>query len=85
MFQKNTIKRLIINILYKKNFMKKNYSKIIKNIEKTRSKNNKNWMDILRLAFDSSPVKASKILSSIYKEDKKISNLAKGLMRKVEK
>jgi|TARA_B110000967_G_C18856371_1_gene547452 hypothetical protein len=65
--------------------MKKNYSKIIKNIEKTRSKNNKNWMDILRLAFDSSPVKASKILSSIYKEDKKISNLAKGLMRKVEK
>jgi hypothetical protein len=84
-FQKNTIKRLIINILYKKNFMKKNYSKIIKNIEKTRSKNNKNWMDILRLAFDSSPVKASKILSSIYKEDKKISNLAKGLMRKVEK
>ena len=85
MFQKNTIKQLIINILYKKNFMKKNYSKIIKNIEKTRSKNNKNWMDILRLAFDSSPVKASKILSSIYKEDKKISNLAKGLMRKVEK
>ena len=65
--------------------MKKNYSKIIKNIEKTRSKNNKNWMDILRLAFDSSPVKASKILSSIYKEDKKISNLAKGLMRKAEK
>ena len=55
--------------------MKKNYSKIINNIEKTRGKNNKNWMDILRLAFNSSPSKASKILSSIYREDKKISSL----------
>ena len=66
--------------------MKKNVSTaIFKSIENVRKKNNKNWMDILRLAFDSSPVKASKILSSIYKEDKKISNLAKGLMRKAEK
>jgi hypothetical protein len=62
--------------------MKKNYSKIINNIEKTRGKNNKNWMDILRLAFDSSPSKASKILSSIYREDKKISGLAKKLLKK---
>jgi len=62
--------------------MKKKYSVIFKNIESTRSKNNKNWMDILRLAFESSPVKASKILSSIYREDKKISNLAKKLLNK---
>jgi hypothetical protein len=62
--------------------MKKKYSKIINNIEKTRGKNNKNWMDILRLAFDSSPSKASKILSSIYREDKKISDLAKKLLKK---
>ena len=62
--------------------MKKKYSKIINNIEKTRGKNNKNWMDILRLAFDSSPSKASKILSSIYREDKKISGLAKKLLKK---
>ncbi len=62
--------------------MKKKYSKIIKSIENTRGKNNKNWMDVLRLAFESSPVKASKILSSIYKEDKKISNLAKKLLKK---
>ncbi len=62
--------------------MKINYNKIISKIEKTRKKNNKNWMDILRLAFKSSPVEASKILSEIYKEDKNISVLAKKLFVK---
>lgn len=64
--------------------MKKKYSYIINNIEKTRKKNNKNWMDILRLAFETSPVKASAILSSIYREDKKISSLAKQLLKKTK-
>jgi hypothetical protein len=59
--------------------MEKNYLKIISEIEKVRKKNNKNWMDILRLAFKNNPKAASKILSSIYKEDKKISTLAKQL------
>ena len=61
---------------------KKNYKEIINKIESTRRKNNKNWMDILRLAFKSSPVEASKILSQIYKEDKNISVLAKKLLIK---
>ena len=61
---------------------KKNYKKIINKIESTRRKNNKNWMDILRLAFKYSPVEASKILSEIYKEDKNISVLAKKLFVK---
>ena len=61
---------------------KKNYKKIISKIENTRRKNNKNWMDILRLAFKSSPVEASKILSQIYKQDKNISVLAKKLIVK---
>ena len=56
---------------------KKNYKEIINKIENTRKKNNKNWMDILRLAFKNSPVEASKILSEIYKEDKNINILAK--------
>ena len=64
---------------------KKNYKKIINKIENTRSKNNKNWMDILRLAFKSSPVQASKILSEIYKEDKTINILAKELIAKKNK
>ena len=64
---------------------KKNYKKIIRKIENTRKKNNKNWMDILRLAFKSSPVQASKILSEIYKEDKNINILAKELTTKKNK
>ena len=39
-------------------------------------------MNILRLAFKSSPSEASTILSKIYKEDKKIANLAKSLIKK---
>ena len=61
---------------------KKNYKEIISKIEGTRRKNNKNWMDILRLAFKSSPAEASIILSQIYKEDKNIGILAKKLLIK---
>ena len=64
-----------ISKLQKKN----NYDKVIDKIQNVRKKNNKNWMDILRLAFKNNPKAASKILSSIYKEDKKISTLAKQL------
>lgn len=59
--------------------MKKNYNKIINQIEKARSKNNVNWMDILRLAFQLDAKKASKIMKKINFDDKKISNLLKKL------
>ena len=55
------------------------YNSIIDKIEQIRTKNNKNWMDIVRLAFKYSPKEASKILSEIYKEDKAISLLSKEL------
>ena len=55
--------------------MTKNYNKIINQIQKIRSKNNVNWMDILRLAFKLDPKKASKIMKKINYDDKKISNL----------
>ena len=51
------------------------YIKIINNIEKIRSKNNVNWMNILRLAIKLDPVSASKIMKKINYDDKKISNL----------
>ena len=35
--------------------MKQNYIKIINQIQKIRSKNNVNWMDILKLAFKLDP------------------------------
>ena len=56
-------------------------NKIINKIEKARSRNNKNWMNLLRLAFENNPEKTSKILAKIYKEDKSISNLAKDLIK----
>jgi len=51
------------------------YIKIINQIEKIRSKNNVNWMNILRLAFKLDSVSASKIMKKINYDDKKISNL----------
>ena len=58
--------------------MNKNYNKFLKVIDKIeiiRSKNNSNWMDILRLAFDYAPEKSAQIMYQINNKDKKISNL----------
>tara|TARA_B110000438_G_C15547360_1_gene535412 strand:+ start:48 stop:236 length:189 start_codon:yes stop_codon:yes gene_type:complete len=57
----------------------KNYLSIISKIEKLRSKNNVNWMNILRLAFKLDPKSASKIMQKINYDDKKISDLLKKL------
>ena len=62
-----------------KNFVK--YIKIINKIEQVRKKNNKNWMDILRVAFTHAPKETAKIMASIYKDDSKISKLAKKLTK----
>tara|TARA_S200000501_G_C20416179_1_gene565882 strand:- start:337 stop:519 length:183 start_codon:yes stop_codon:yes gene_type:complete len=57
----------------------KNKNNLIKSIEKIRSKNNKNWMDLLRLAFKYAPKQASNIIKKINIHDKKISLLLKKL------
>ena len=57
----------------------KKYLKIINKIEKTRSKNNVNWMDILRLSIKNSPDETMKIMKKIDSKDNKISNLFKKL------
>jgi|TARA_B110000881_G_C18110257_1_gene287070 hypothetical protein len=51
--------------------------KFIDEIQKIRSKNNKNWMDLLRLSLTLDFKKTSKILKDIVSDDKKISTLAK--------
>ena len=58
-----------------------NYLKIISKIEKIRSKNNMNWMNILKLAFELDPKRASKIMKKINYDDKKISNLLSKLAK----
>ena len=60
----------------------KKYLKIIDKIEKVRTKNNSNWMDILRLALKSSPKRAIKIMMQINEKDKKISSLLSKLNEK---
>ena len=60
--------------------MKKNrYQLTIDKVEKIRSKNNINWMNILRLAFKHSPEKAREIVKNINKDDGEISLLLKKL------
>ena len=57
------------------------YNSIIDQIEAVRSKNNVNWMNLVRLAFKLSPYEASKIMSEIYNQDQEISDLAKKLTK----
>ena len=55
--------------------------KIIANIQKVRSLNNKYWMDILRVAFKYAPKQSSKIIKKINANDKKISALISKLSK----
>ena len=52
---------------------------IIDEIEKIRSNNNINWMNILRLAFKYAPDEARSIVSKINSDDQQISKLLKKL------
>ena len=52
---------------------------IIDKIEKIRSKNNINWMNIMRLAFKHSPEEARAIVSKIKLDDQRISELLRKL------
>jgi hypothetical protein len=57
--------------------MKKNI--IINNIQKIRAKNNKYWMDLMRLAFKFAPNESSQIIKKINQQDQEISALLKKL------
>ncbi len=49
---------------------------LINQIEKLRSKNNKNWMDLVRLALKIDFEKTAKLLNKINMHDKKISQIS---------
>lgn len=48
---------------------------LIDEVEKVRTRNNVNWMDVLRLAFRSSPREAARLMQKINSEDGEISKL----------
>ena len=52
---------------------------IIDEIQNIRSKNNVNWMDVLRLAFEIDPKRARELIGEIDKCDTEISDLIKQL------
>ena len=58
---------------------KKNYLKVISQIENIRKKNNVSWMNILRIAFKNNPSATAKVMSKIYSDDKRIGALVKKL------
>ncbi len=60
---------------------KNKYLEIINQIESVRTRNNKNWMDLLRLAFEHSPKEAKLIFSEIFKQDSEITRLSKKLIK----
>jgi len=62
-------------------YMKKNYNKIINKIQKIRTKNNVNWMNILRVAMKYAPKQTKKIVKSINTNDKKIGSLISKLSK----
>ena len=55
--------------------MKKKSQIIVNQIKQIRTKNNKCWMELLKLALDYAPEKSKKVLAEINKNDKKISSL----------
>ena len=59
----------------KKSSKIKKYLNIINKIEKVRSKNNVNWMDVLRVALKHAPDETIKLMKNINRKDRKISNL----------
>ena len=75
----NTIK--LVYEFIKDKIMNKNqkkvdkYLRIINKIEKVRSKNNINWMNVLRVALKHAPDETIKLMKNINLKDKKISNL----------
>ena len=61
----------------KKKLSKNKILKTIDQIEKVRSKNNINWMYIIRLAVNHAPDETLKVIKKINSQDKKISKLFK--------
>ena len=59
----------------------KYYLKVINQIQNVRKKNNRNWMDLLKLSFKHDSIGTKKIVREIFKEDKKVTNLTKKLIK----
>ena len=75
------MKKKIKNKLRKKKLMIRKSLRIIDQIQRFRTRNNKNWMDILRVAFKNSPEESAKILKEIFHMDQKLLKISKKLTK----
>ena len=57
------------------------YNNLINKIQNTRKKNNKNWMDLMKIAFKYRPDEAKIVVKKIFSEDKKINKLIQKLVK----
>ena len=57
------------------------YDNLINKIQNTRKKNNKNWMDLMKIAFKYRPDEAKIVVKKIFSEDKKINKLIQKLVK----
>jgi hypothetical protein len=57
------------------------YLEIIDKIERVRSNNNVNWMDVLRLSLKSAPDQTIKLIKLINQQDEKISKLFRSIKK----
>ena len=55
---------------------------VIGEIEQARSRNNRNWMDLLRIALERAPAESEVVLARIRATDMAISDLTKKLLEK---
>tara|TARA_B100001093_G_scaffold518379_1_gene602976 strand:+ start:2072 stop:2251 length:180 start_codon:yes stop_codon:yes gene_type:complete len=55
--------------------MKKKSQIIVNQVKKIRTKNNRCWMELLKLALEYAPEKSKKVLKEINKNDKQITSL----------
>lgn len=55
-------------------------TKQIDKIQKIRAKNNKLWMDLMRLAFDHAPEQAKVIMNQISQNDEEITKAVKEMI-----
>ena len=60
--------------------MKKQSLAIVNQVKKIRTKNNTCWMELLKLAYKTTPEKTKKIFKKIHQTDSQINKISKRLI-----
>ncbi|NDC00884.1 MAG: hypothetical protein EBZ83_05630 [Verrucomicrobia bacterium] len=61
--------------------LRKKAHRVLSQIESARSKNNLNWMEVLRIALDAAPEKTLKCIRRIHQKDKQFSRYLGRLLK----